>query len=183
MKQKRYSKAFQITLSAISCAVAVLFLYLGTFNGYMLATGYFMASIALMVPLSKQFLWADFLAYLGTVLLTIVLGAVAKIWVLVPFVMFFGLHPLVNVLQIKYKVSRWLALVLKMIWFDVTLFVMYRFVFNGLIGSSEWQIFELVDRYILVVIAVGGSLFLWVYDYFMFKIQIAVNRLVARIGR
>lgn len=181
--KKPYSKSFQITLSAISCAVAVLFLYLGTFNPYMLATGYFMSAICLTVPLSKQFIWGDFLAYLGTVVLTIVLGAVARVWVLVPFIMFFGLHPLANCLQIKYKINRWVALVAKMAWFDLTLVVMYHLLFNGFFGAEGMPVFELINRYIYGVIAVFGSLFLWAYDYFMFKVQIAVNRLVARIRK
>ncbi|MFQ7077672.1 MAG: hypothetical protein ACLRSW_06880 [Christensenellaceae bacterium] len=35
--------------------------------------------------------------------------------------MFFGLHPLVNALQLKFKVKRWIAAV-KAVWFDASMF-------------------------------------------------------------
>lgn len=183
--KRKYSRSFQIALSAISCAVAVIFLSLGFFSGVLIATGYLLAQVALMVPLSKQFYLGDFLAYLGTVLLAIVFGAAAQFWNLVPFVMFFGLHPLVNSFQLKYRVNRWLALIVKMIWFDVTLYVMYLLVFNGVLGAGygDSAFFDFVNQYIWLFIVVLGSLFLWLYDYVMFKVQIGVNMLVYRIKK
>ena len=47
MKNK-YSRSFEIALSAISCAVAVVLLLIGLFSGYLLASGYLFAMIALM---------------------------------------------------------------------------------------------------------------------------------------
>lgn len=183
--KRRYSRSFQIALSGISCAIAVIFLSLGFFSGVLVATGYLIAQVALMVPLSKQFYLGDFLAYLGTAILAIAFGAAAQFWNLVPFIMFFGLHPLVNSFQLKYRVNRWVALVVKMIWFDVTLYVMYLLVFGGVLGASygDSAFFDFVNQYIWLFIIVLGSLFLWLYDYIMFKVQIAVNMLVYRIKK
>jgi hypothetical protein len=183
MSKKKNFKSFEITLSAVSCALAVVFLYAGTFNSYMLATGYLMAEIMLMLPLSKQFYSGDALAYVGTCILTLILGAVGRIWVLVPFIMFFGLHPLVNALQLRFKINRWLALVVKAIWFDLTLWVAYILVFGSSIGNPSSQIYELVNNYILLIIFVGGSLIFWLYDYLMFKCQMIVNAFVYRIKK
>ncbi|MCD8308940.1 MAG: hypothetical protein LUD19_03715 [Clostridia bacterium] len=185
MPKNKYSKSFEIALSAISCAVAVLFLTLGTLSGYLLATGYLVAQVALMVPLSKQFVWGDVLAYMGTVILALILGAVSAWWDIVPFIMFFGLHPLANFLQVKYKVNRWIALVIKMVWFDVTLYVMYLLVFGGIMGGSYsgTAFFTFVNDYIWLFIIIGGSLFLWIYDYIMFKVQIWVNKVVYKIRK
>lgn len=183
MSKKKYSRSFEIALSAVSCAVAVLFLLLGTlFNTFLLATGYFMAEVALMVPLSKNFVRGDFLAYLGTCLLTVLLGAIGNVWTLVPFIMFFGLHPLANCLQARTKFNRWAALILKIVWFDFTLWVMYKLVFGGNIGD-ESDVYRFVNRYIWAFIAVFGSLFCWVYDILIAKCQTAVNRLVYRIKK
>ncbi len=183
--ENRYSKSFRIALSGISCALAAIFLSLGFFSGVLIATGFLIAEVALMVPLSKQFILGDFLAYLGTVLIAIIFGAVAQFWSLIPFIMFFGLHPLANCLQIKYSVNRWIALLVKMIWFDVTLYVAYIVVFNGVLGASAGQsaFFDFINEYIWLFIIVIGSLFLWVYDYIMFKVQIWINRLVYRIKK
>ncbi|MCD8372433.1 MAG: hypothetical protein LUD27_03930 [Clostridia bacterium] len=185
MPKNKNSKSFEIALSAISCAVAVLFLTLGVLSGYLLASGYIIAEVALMVPLAKQFTRGDFLAYVGTVILALILGAVASFWDVIPFIMFFGLHPLANFLQIKHKVNKWLALVIKMVWFDVTLYVMYLLVFNGIIGGAyaDSAFFTFVNNYIWIFIITLGSLFLWLYDYIMFKVQIYVNKLVYRIKK
>ena len=63
-KNNRFD-TFEIALSGISCAVAVLFLSLGILSGWLLATGYFVGVLAMMVPLSKNFYRGGFLAYLG----------------------------------------------------------------------------------------------------------------------
>ena len=185
MGNPKYSRSFEVALSAISCAVAVIFLLLGFWSDVLLATGYLLGVIALMLPLSKQFFRGAILAYIGTCILTIVMGAAAKFWDLVPFIMFFGLHPLINALQIRFKVNRWLALAIKAVWFDFTLWVAYILVFDGILGGAyaDNEFFAFVNKYILVFIFVGGSLVFIAYDYLIFKCQIAVNKLVYRIRK
>ena len=113
MGKNKYSRSFEIALSAISCAVSVVMLLVGFLSDILLSSGYLFSTVALMVPLSKQFYRGGALAYLGTVILAIVMGAAAKFWDLVPFIMFFGLHPLLNALQLKFNVNKWLALAVK----------------------------------------------------------------------
>jgi hypothetical protein len=183
MSKKRNSKSFEITLSAVSCALAVIFLSIGTLNTYVLVTAYMVAEVCLMLPLSKGFYGGGALAYLSTCILTIILGAVGQLWVLVPFIMFFGLHPLINSLQLRFKINRWLALVIKALWFDCTIWVAYILVFNSSIGDPSNTICEFINNYILVFIFIGGSLFFWLYDYLMFRCQMMVNALVYRIKK
>lgn len=184
MGQNKYSKSFQIALSGISCAIAVAFLSLGILSGWLLATGYFIAVIALMIPLSKQFFWGDFLAFLGTCILTFILGAVKNFWDLVPFIMFFGLHPLLNALQIRFKINRWLAYAIKAVWFDCTLiagyFLIYVLSSTNLPEAIEQIIFGW--RLYVIVFTVGSAIFL-VYDYLIFKCQILVNSIVYKIKK
>lgn len=185
MGKRKYTKSFEIVLSAISCAVAVVCLTLGYFSGILLGTGYLLGVIALMVPLSKQFFVGGFLAYVGTCILTFILGAVAKFWDLVPFILFFGLHPLVNSLQIRFKINRWLALAIKAVWFIGTLFAGYFMMVYGLIGADILQsrLFEMVQNYIYILIPVAGALFFFVYDYLIFRCQIMINMLIYRIRK
>ncbi len=183
MSKKRNSKAFEITLSALSCAFAVIFLYLGTLNSYLLASGYFMASVSLLLPLSKQFYVGDLLAYAGTCILTILLGALGAGWKLVPFIMFFGLHPLINALQLRFKINKWLAFIVKALWFDGTLWVMYVLVFGSSIGNPSWEYYHILNDYILAFIFAGGTLAFAVYDYVIFKCRSAVNALVSRLKK
>ena len=91
--------------------------------------------------------------------------------------MFFGLHPLVNELQLKTKINRWLACFAKAVWFDIAMYIIWRFVFSMTTSVA------LVDKYILPFIVVFGTLFFIAYDYAMFKWRFAVNKLVNRISR
>ena len=184
MGKNKYSRSFEIALSAISCAVAVVLLLVGFWSDILLASGYLLAMVALMVPLSKGFYRGGVLAYLGTVILAIILGAVVRFWDLVPFIMFFGLHPLINSLQIKFNINKWIALAVKTVWFDFTLWVAYIIIFGEVLGGTEGNAFyDFVKRYIYLFIFVGGSLIFFPYDYLVFKTQITVNKLVYRIRK
>ncbi len=187
MKDKKYSKSFEIALSALSCAFAVGFLSLGLLStgDYLLGLWYMLAILALMLPLSKQFILGGFLAYAGTLILTVVLGAAVQFWNLVPFAMFFGLHPLANCLQIRFKINRWLALAVKALWFDCTLLAGYFLVFGGVLGGSflSAEFYEILNKYIYVFIFCLGSPAFFVYDYLIFKCQSMVNMFVRRIKK
>ena len=69
-----------------------------------------------------------------------------------------------------------------MVWYDPMLFVMYYALgsFMGLDSSTFWQT---INDYVWIIILVAGSLFLWLYDYVMFKVQIWINMLVYRIKK
>ena len=91
--------------------------------------------------------------------------------------MFFGLHPLVNELQLKTRINRWVACAVKALWFDATMYIVWRFVF------AMTTTIPLVDKYIIPIILIGGTAFFVVYDYVMYQWRYAVNTLVKRITR
>ena len=182
MSKNKNSKTFGIALSGISCAVASIALALGILSDYLVATGYVIGVTALMVPLTKQFYKGGFLAYIGTCILAVVLGAAVQFWKLVPFAMFFGLHPLINALQVRYKFNRWIALLIKAVWFDCMLIATYFLVYNGILGGGlfpqEW--YDILNKYIFLFIFTVGSALFFVYDYVIFKLQSFMNMLVFR---
>ena len=183
MGKNRNSKAFELALSGIACAAASGALALGILCDCLVATGYVIGVAALMVPLSKQFFKGGFLAYIGTCILAVVLGAAAQFWKLVPFAIFFGLHPLANALQIRYKVNRWIALVVKIIWFDCMLIASYHLIYGGVLGGTLFseELYKIINDYIYLFIFTLGSAICFVYDYLIFKLQIGINILVHRI--
>ncbi len=185
MGKRKYTRSFEIALSAISCAVSVIFLLLGFWSDVLLATGYLFGITALMIPLSKQFYLGGFLAYAGTVILAIVMGAAARFWDLVPFIMFFGLHPLINALQLRFNINKWLALAVKAVWFDFTLWVAYILIFGGILGglNADNAFYEFVNKYIYWIIFAGGTLIFLPYDYLIFKLQMIVGKLIYRIRK
>ena len=186
-KNNRFN-SFEIALSGVSCGIAVLFLSLGILSGWLLATGYFVGVLAMLIPLSKDFFKGGFGAYAGTCILTVIMGAAAKFWDLVPFIMFFGLHPLVNAL-IKAKAKKrwvsWVALAIKAVWFDCTLIVGYYLVFGGLLGGSllPQRVYDIFNKYIFLFIFTVGTLVGVIYDFLVMRCQLTVNAVVARIRK
>lgn len=172
---KRLS-SHEIALSALACAIATVLLTVGVYSEILLFTGYLFGCIALMMPLAKKSYIGYALAYVGTCVLSLIFN-VARFWDLLPFIMFFGLHPLVNELQLRTKINRWLACGIKALWFDGAMFIIWKFVF-GMTTSIAF-----VDKYIWLILLVGGTAFFVVYDYVMYKWRAIVNRLVARIGK
>lgn len=172
---KRIS-AYEIALSALACALATICLTFGVYSGILLFTGYLVACIALMLPLAKGSYAGYALAYLAACVLSLLFSP-AGFFDLLPFIMFFGLHPVVNELQLKIKINKWLACAVKAAWFDVTMYVIWRFVF------AMTTTFPFVDAYIIPILAIGGTLFFVVYDYMMYKWRAVVCALVRRFTR
>jgi hypothetical protein len=172
----RKISAYEIALSALSCAISTIFLVVGVYSELLLFTGYLLGCVALMLPLAKRSFWGYALSYLATCILSFIFGA-GRFLDLLPFVMFFGLHPLVNELQLKTKINRWVACFVKAAWFDGAMYVIWRFVFAV---TTE---IPFVDKYFLPIILVFGTVFFVFYDYAMYKWRAGVNTLVARITR
>ncbi len=168
--------AYEIALSALSCALATIMLTVGIYSALLLFTGYLFGCVALMLPLAKKSYLGYTLAYLATCILSLMFNA-AGFFDLLPFILFFGLHPLVNELQLKIKINRWLACGIKALWFDGTMYLIWRFVF-GMTTTIPF-----VDAYILPIILIGGTLFFVFYDNVMYKWRYAVNTLVKRITK
>ena len=172
----RKISAYEIALSALASAIATIFLVVGVYSTILLFTGYLFACIALMLPLAKKSYLGYALAYIATCILSLIFN-VAGFFDLLPFIMFFGLHPLVNELQLNSKINHWLACGLKALWFDGTMYIIWRFVF------SMTTTISLIDQYILPILIVFGTAFFVFYDYLMYKWRYAVNMLVKRITR
>lgn len=166
--------SYEIALSALATAIATIFLTVGVYSEILLFTGYLLSCVALMLPLAKNSYRGFILSYIATCLLSLLFNA-GRFFDLLPFIMFFGLHPLVNELQLKIKINRWVACVIKALWFDGTMYIIWRFVF------AMTTTIALVDAYIIPVLLIGGTLFFVLYDYLAYQWRIAVNRLVARI--
>ncbi len=182
---KRASKAFEIALSGVACAVAAGALTLGSYVGVLLIACILVAEIAIMAPLSKDHLWGAALCYLGALLLSFLFTGFYFIN-LIPFAVFFGLQPIANYLQKRFarnKIVFWAAEAGKAVWFDLAMWLSFRFVFVPVFGLTETFWYPFVEKYFFLVLFLGGTVFFAVYDYLIFYCQRAVNSLVRRIRR
>ena len=165
--------AYEIALSALSCALATIFLTVGVYSSILLFTGYMCSCVALMLPLSKKSYVGYALAYVSTCVLSLIFNA-SRLFDILPFIVFFGLHPLVNELQLKTRINTWVACFIKALWFDGTMYVIWRFVFEMTTTIS------FVDQFIIPIILIGGTAFFVLYDYATYKWRCIVNRMIER---
>lgn len=173
----KMSKSKTIALCAVSTAFALVFLIIGAYIPDFDLSCIFMASLCMMLPLTKQSLKGAFLTYSATVLLSFLLTGI-RLQVIIPFTIFFGLHPIVNYIiftKIKRKFGKLLSFFIKALWFIGTLYVTYYFT-QMFIGINEK-----IERYIEIIIPIVGFLFFIVYDYIMIRFQITANYLIHRL--
>ena len=168
--------SYEIALSALACALAVFFEVIGAYSEILLFTGYLLSAVALMLPLSKKCYKGYVLAYVGASVLSLIFAS-ARFWDIVPFIAFFGLHPLVNELQLCSKINTWVACFLKAMWFDITMCVVCSFWFD------MTTVNPLLVKYLIPIIFVAGTAFFVFYDYTLYRARMIVNSLADRFLR
>ena len=171
-------KSFQIALSAVSAALATVFMIMGLNVPSMFISGYVFAGIALMLPLAENFRAGGFLAYVATSLLCLPFGGIVYFYKLFPFVAFFGLHALVNSFQTKWKINRWIAWAVKAVWFVGAMCGAWA-IFCAMTEVSLPFAWMYDWAYLLIV--VGGAAVFFVYDWLMQRAQKLVCFYVSKI--
>ena len=164
---------YDLALSALACALSVLFQVIGAYSEILLFTGYLLSAVALMLPLSRNSYKGYVLAYMGACFLSLIFAS-ARFWDVIPFIVFFGLHPLINELQLRTKINTWVACFAKALWFDATMYLMWKFLLD------TTTVNPLVGQYILPIILVAGTAFFVFYDYTMYHARAIVNNLARR---
>lgn len=175
MKKRR---SFEIALSSIAAAIGAGALMLGSVSPFLLAAGYLIACFSIMIPLSKDFLWGALLCYLAEGLLAVFLNP----FKIVPYFVFFGLHPIVNFLQKKYIKKtpfKVCVLLLKTAWFDLSMWLSYYILktFAGFVFP------EYIETFFFYLLFLGGSVFFVFYDVLIFFCQASANLIIRRIRR
>ena len=147
---------------------------------FLFASGYLFGSLFLMLPLAKQSRWGSFLAYVATSLLCLVFNGIALFYRLFPFLVFFGLHPLVNSLQKKWRIRSWVALAIKEVWFIGSMCAAWA-IFRATVEIS--LPFAWMEHWQYLLIAVGGGAFFFFYDWLIWRAQALIDSVVARFDR
>ena len=182
---KKPSKSFEIVLSAIACAVAAGALTMGCYVDFLYAAGILLAVFVLMVPLSKDFIWGAALAFLGSALLAFLFYGFS-IFKLVPYLLFFGLHPIVNHIQLKYVKRKWIhvpVLIAKAVWFILSMWLSFELLAVKFFAVDQTTWYDWVMQYFHYVLWLGGAAIFVAYDILMFLCQKSVDALIKRIRR
>ena len=169
-----------IALSAVTTALATVFLVIGNWFPTFSLSGAFMASIVMMMPLAKKTYKGAILSYLATVLLTGIFSGFFTRWdALFPFALFSGLHPIVNYFFSERSfsnklIAKILLVIMKDIWF-VGVLIATHFLFEVYTGEVEF-----IRTYIVPILLIGGALIFPLYDYLMTRFQQMVNIIIIR---
>lgn len=175
--------SFEIALSALACAVMTGALTLGAYVSFFLAGGYLLAAFVVMIPLAKDQWVGAPLASVGAGLLAFAFSG--NIFTVLPFLVFFGLHPVVNRLQMKFvrkKLLHGLLFLGKAAWFDGTLLLMW-FTLGELFGISEAVWYPYIAPYLYLTVFLGGTALFALYDWMLFLCQKGAIVALKRIGR
>lgn len=164
-----------IALSSLSTALGVVFLVIGAYFPMVELSALFMASVTVMLPLTKNSYKSALLAYGATAILAFVF-AVSRFHMSLLFLTFFGIHPIVNYFQMKSAKNLWFLFIIKCVWFIGVCFLMF-YVFSMFIVEHE-----LINKILPLVIIVIGTLFFIVYDYLMIRFQKMAEQIVKRLG-
>lgn len=173
----RKISAYEIALAGLAAALSTVLLVLGTITPLLLFTAYLVSCAALMLPLARGSYLGFVFAFLTTGILSLLFVGAGYIFELLPFLVFFGLHPLVNELQIQKGWKKWPAFALKALWFDGAMYATWRFTFE------MTTVIKLPEVAVIALLVTVGTAFFYFYDYTMFKCRAQVNALVNRLLR
>ena len=164
-----------IAVSALSTALGVVFLTIGAYIQSFDLSALFMASLMMMLPLTKKSYKGALLTYFATGLL-VFLFAMARFYIAILYFGFFGLHPIINHVQLQKGNKLWFLYPIKCLWFIGVCFLMY-YVFTMFIVENPF-----LTKYIPMIIVMVGIIFYIVYDIIMIRFQKMSFMIVKRLG-
>ncbi len=164
-----------IALSAVSTALGVVFLIIGAYFQTLDLSCLFMASLTVMLPLSKNSVKGAFLTYGATSILAFIF-AVNRFHLSLLYLLFFGLHPIINYFHLKYGKKAWFLYLVKGALFLTACYLMV-YAFTMFIVTNE-----IINQILPVFVFVVGTLFFIAYDLVMIRFQNKSSAIIKRLG-
>lgn len=165
----------KITISAISTALSIVLLVFGAFVPMFDLSCIFLSSIIIMLPLYKKTIKGALFSYFATILLSFIFTG-GRFEIIITYAAFFGLHPIVNELQIIKKWNKWLLFILKAVWFIGSLFLIYY------LTEMFTDLNEKFVKFINILIPIVGFIFFIIYDSCIFYFRRCLEKILKRIG-
>ena len=164
-----------IALSAVCAALSVVVMTLGAFFSVFDLSAVFIAGIIVMVPLSKDAPRAALLTVAATAVLSLFTSGF-NFAVVLPYALFFGLHPIVNYFAEKKNFNKIAVFIVKDVWFVATLVLMQAF--TELIAVDLGSLRKFVYPLIIVL----GAVFFVLYDVAIRRFQKMLASLMKRFN-
>ncbi len=163
-----------VALSGLAGAFALVFIIIGGYFPTFNISCLFMASLMVMIPLAKDTVKGALLCYIAVFLLSFIF-TLGHFEISIAYGLFFGLHPIINYLQVKKVKKTWIVIILKTIWFIIVAFLMFYVLKMFMVEN------ELINKYLPLFIIVFGGLFFVVYDFALLRLQKNLNVIIKRL--
>ncbi len=163
-----------IALSSLCTAISATLLCIGA---YFLTFSYsciFLASVVILLPLAKNTYKGAILTVIASTLLSFLIASFSFETAL-PYLLFFGFHPIVNKYFEEKKLNRFLAYLIKDLWFVGAMLCCYFLTSMFMVEN------ETLKKYMIYIIIFGGSLFFIVYDVMFRFFQRQMNVIAKRL--
>ena len=163
------SKSYAIALTGIATSMAIIFVTMGNFIRLFDFSFYFLAGLALLLPISLGYHLLGFLAYLVTALLGLLFGGLTSPYYIF-FCSFFGLQPLLSGLLQKLKWHTAINYALETVYFIGATLLTYFIAYKLILKSPIVWVNNLGNYIYLILIAVAIPVYI-LYAFLMRRIS------------
>lgn len=165
---------YRVALAGISAAVALLMVWLGVVVRFSTIAFFIAASVALMVPLSQKYYLSSVLAYVVSAGLSFAVAG--DVFSVMGYVVYFGPMAILSgiMLNHKDKIKWWAQLIIKIVYINGALALLYFVCHNIVLDSS------IVDKVQYWMIALFGTIILVALDY---ALQFIYKRIAVLVGK
>lgn len=165
---------YRVALAGISAAVALLMVWLGVVVRFSTIAFFIAASVALMVPLSQKYYVSSVLAYVVSAGLSFLVAG--DVFSVMGYVVYFGPMAILSgiMLNHKDKIKWWAQLIIKIVYINGALALLYFVCHNIVIDAS------IVDKVQYWMIALFGTVILVAIDYIL---QFIYKRIAILVGK
>lgn len=173
-KISRQEAVYRVALAGISAAVALLMVWLGVVVRFSTIAFFIAASVALMVPLSQKYYLSSVLAYVVSAGLSFVVAG--DVFSVMGYVVYFGPMAIISGIMLNHsdKINRWVQLIVKIVYINGALALLYFVCHNIVLDSS------IVDKVQYWMIALFGTIILVALDY---ALQFIYKRIAILVGK
>lgn len=165
---------YRVALAGISAAVALLMVWLGVVVRFSTIAFFIAASVALMVPLSQKYYLSSVLAYVVSAGLSFAVAG--DVFSVMGYMVYFGPMAIISGIMLNHsdKIIRWVQLIVKIVYINGALALLYFVCHNIVLDSS------IVDKVQYWMIALFGTIILVALDY---ALQFIYKRIAILVGK
>ena len=165
---------YRVALAGISAAVALLMVWLGVVVRFSTIAFFIAASVALMLPLSQKYYLSSVLAYVVSAGLSFAVAG--DVFSVMGYVVYFGPMAIISGIMLNHsdKINRWVQLIVKIVYINGALALLYFVCHNIVLDSS------IVDKVQYWMIALFGTIILVALDY---ALQFIYKRIAILVGK